>query len=252
MHKRQAAGAVWWSMGHLAIALGSMLWMPAGQAQLRPVAGHEYRETIDPKRPVSGHLVVGISLVDRARVALLEEAQFASRKLSVNLKGVPANAQLRVDLDSPDGKFHGTGMWLLERGAGDWAELTLLDKDQPRRPRLQGGYLAISVVAQGGGVSAPRPLLASLDSKDTLTAAGDGHEIWLQVNSRRGQMSVRGRSGTPPAKCERLASASVVRFDTLCKLPVGLLDRQADGRHQLTLIRRDGFEVETQQVDLHL
>lgn len=252
MQKRQAARAVRWSMKCWVIAVGGVLWLPAGQAQLRPVVGHEYRETIDPKRPVSGHLVVGISLIDKARVDQLEEAQFASRKLSVNLKGVPANAQLRVDLDSPDGKFHGTGMWLLERGAGDWAELTLLDKDQPRRPRLQGGYLAISVVAQGGGVSEPRALLASLDPKTVLAAAGDGREIWLQVNSRRGQMSVRGRNGTPTAKCDRLASASVVRFDTLCKLPVGLLDRQADGRHRLTLIRRDGFEVETQQIDLYL
>lgn len=229
------------------LALGLLLPHATALAQFKPLSGHEYREVNDPKRQVSGQMVVGMSVVDRAQVQQLEATQRESRTLRVNLpKDLPASARIRVDLDSPDGKFHGTGVWQLERAEAGWAELTLLEKGQPQRPRLGSGHLAVSVQAFGPDPAAsPRTLLASLAPQDSLKGDTGTRELWLQVNSRRGQIMVKGSGAAQ--KCERVDSPSVVRFDTLCKIALSEV-AGADNRIALKLIRRDGFASEAKDV----
>jgi hypothetical protein len=232
----------------LLLALAYTLLPVTASAQFKPLAGHEYREFVDPKRQVSGHMVVGVSLVDKGIERDLEDLQFDSRRLSVNLAGLPAGSYIRVDLESPDGRFHGTGMWQLEVAGAGWHTLTLLDTGDLRRPRLQRGYLAISVQAfPDGPARSPRTVLASLLPQQKLEAADASRELWIQVNGRRGKVFVQGEGTAQP--CERVASPSVVRFDTLCKIRASQLRRKGNASH-VTLERRDGFARDAQDVEV--
>ncbi len=246
------AGRSGWTCALAVLALAAA---GSAGAQFRPLSGHEYREVMNPKHMVSGHLVVGLSLVDKQRATPLEDVQLSSRKISIYVaEGLKADEQIRVDLDSPDGRFHGTGVWQLEApvDGGRWVELTLLQgKDPPQRPRLQGGHLAVSVrIIEPGKSAAPRLVLASLVPPDELAAHNDQRELWLQINARRAQMEVRGASGHKPLRCERVASASAVRFDTLCKIAVAQLEKGDGNHYKLTLLRRDGFAVQPYTVEL--
>jgi hypothetical protein len=230
------------------LALSALLLPGAAAAQFKPLSGHEYRETIDPRRKVSGHMVVGVSLVDARIEHDLEDLQFDSRQLRVNLAGLPAGSQIRVDLESPDGRFHGTGMWQLESPGGGWQTLTLLDKGEPRRPRLPRGHLAISVLAfEASKGASPRVVLASLLPQEDLKGTDESRALWIQVNGRRGKVVVLGEGGAVP--CEPVASASVVRFDTVCKIRVSQLRRKGQA-YVVKLQRRDGFARDTQDIEV--
>jgi len=170
---------------------------------------------------------------------------------------------IRVDLDSPDGRFHGTGMWEVRSPlpAGRWQPLPLpLQENELRRPELPEGHLAVSVrVFADGKSAAPRLLAAVLtkigkdrDKNKDMEPALRGREVWLQINARRAQMLVRGKPGESPKTCEPVASASVVRFDTLCKIDAAQMERTAEGRYRFTLLRRDGFAFQPEQVELEM
>lgn len=210
-------------------------------AQFQAVPGQEYREVINPKRQVSGHAVVGISLVGGA----------PGRQLNVYLaEPARSGAPLRIELDSPDGRFYGTGLFDGSAPGGAWVTLTLLPDDRPTRrpPDLPVDELAVSArtVAADGETTA-RPLLASWAQPDPRTGT-----LRLQVNSRRAKMQVRGRSGGEARPCRRVRSASTVRFDTVCELPVAELEAVDGGLRRLTLLRRDGFATEPLVVELRL
>lgn len=249
MHGMKPTASAWLLRRALPLALIHLLLPVAASAQFKPLSGHEYREFIDPKRQVSGHMIVGMSLVDKGIERDLEDLQFDSRRLSVNLAGLPAGSHIRVDLESPDGRFHGTGMWQIEVAGTGWHTLTLLDKGDLRRPRLRSGYLAISVQAFPGGPSGPpRAILASLLPRQNLEAADESRELWIQVNGRRGKVLVQGGKGTAQP-CERVTSASVVRFDTLCKIRVSQLPHNGNA-YVVTLERRDGFARDPQDIEV--
>lgn len=236
-----------------AAALHTPAW--SQQTLFKVVSGHEYREVIDPKHPVSGHTVVGASLV--AAGAPLKARQLRGDTLWFYVtQPLQPNDHIRVDLDSPDGRFHGTGMWQLERPveAGTWVHLPLpVKKGELRRPELPDGHLAVSVRVFAGGQSAsPRTLAAVLDTQGAQPPAQEDKEIWLQVNARRAQMMVRGKAGESARKCEPVASASVVRFDTLCKIAASQAERTSEGRYRLTLLRRDGFSYTPESVELEM
>jgi hypothetical protein len=74
--------------------------------------------------------------------------------------------------------------------------------------------------------------------------------LWLQINARRAQMEVRG-NGPKSLPCERVATASAVRFDTLCKIAVSQLEAKGN-KYQLTLLRRDGFAVQSHPIELNM
>ena len=248
MRATQAAIPTPWRVLAPALALALALAPAAAPAQFKAVAGHEYREVVDPKRQVSGHMVVGVSVVDKDIEPELEDQQLGSRQLSVNLTGLSAGSQIRVDLESPDGRFHGTGMWQLEAAGAGWQTLTLLEQGELRRPRLQRGHLAISVQAfEPGHKGNPRAVLASLLPQSRLKGGDDARELWIQINGRRGKVMVKGAGNPQP--CERVASASVVRFDTLCKIGVSQLARAGAG-YLVTLQRRDGFARDEQHIEV--
>lgn len=255
MNKNGSWGGAWRAVVPGALSLAALhapAW--AQQALFKVVSGHEYREVIDPKHPVSGHTVVGTSLV--AAGAPLKARQLRGDTLWFYVtQPLQPNDHIRVDLDSPDGRFHGTGMWQLERPveAGKWVHLPLpIKKGELRRPELPEGHLAVSVRVFAGGQSAsPRTLAAVLDTQDKDAPSLENKEIWLQVNARRAQMMVRGKAGESARKCEPVASASVVRFDTLCKIAASQVDG-THGRYRLTLLRRDGFSYTPETVELEM
>lgn len=225
----------------LAAALAMCLGAGTGMAQFQAVPGQEYREVVDPKRPVSGHAVVGLSLVGGA----------PGRQLHVYLaEAVQPGTPLRIELDSPDGRFHGSGLFDGSAPGGAWVPVTLLPEGQPtRRPAdLADDELAVSVRTVGAdGRSPARPLVASWATPDPRSAT-----LRLHVNSRRATMQVLGRAGGERRACRKVRSASTVRFDTVCEIPVAELEALGEGRHRLTLLRRDGFASEPMPVEVRL
>lgn len=210
-------------------------------AQFVAVPGQEYREVVNPTRPVSGHAVVGLSLAGGT----------PGRQLNVYLaEAVQRGTPLRVELDSPDGRFHGSGLFDGAAPAGSWVAVTLLPDGQPsQRPQgLPAEELAVSVRSvSSDGTTVLRPLLASWAQSDPRAGT-----LRLQVNSRRAKMQVRGRAGSDVRACKPVRSASTVRFDTVCEMPVSELEVLEGGVHRLTLLRRDGFAVEPLQVEVRL
>jgi hypothetical protein len=208
-------------------------------SQFQAVPKHEYREVIDPKRPVSGHSVVGMSLVGGTY----------GRTLNVYIAEPIEKVELRVDVESPDGRLHGTALFRGSANKADWYGLTLMDEDPSRKGPDDARYgelaLAVRVVSAGGKALPPTLLPASWEQPpprgQTL--------LQLQVNSRRAEMFVRGRGDT--RKCRRAASASWVRFDAICEMPIDDLVVK-DGRHSLTLLRRDGFAIEPLTVEVRI
>ena len=154
-------------------------------AQFQAVPGQEYRETVNPTRPVSGHAVVGLSLVGGA----------PGRQLNVFLaEAVRSGTPLRVELDSPDGRFHGSGLFDGSAPGGAWVTVTLLPDGRPtqRPPDLPDDELAVSVrTVSADGTTVLRPLLASWAQPDQRTGT-----LRLHVNSRRAKTQVRGGSGS--------------------------------------------------------
>lgn len=243
VHRGRRVRAGPWTWRCVVAGLLASLTLPA-LAQFQPVQGQEYREVMHPKHPVSGHAVVGLSVIGGA----------PARRLQVYLpqawKAPAGPVSLRVDLDTPDGRLHGTGLFSGSvRGSG-WQEIQLLpDQAALQRPAdLDSEELALAVrVMADGGRGTPQLLLAGWAQADLQQAT-----LRLHINSRRASMQVQGRSGGERRACRKVKSSSSMRFDSVCELPVAELERLDDGRHQLRLLRRDGFSTETTIVPLWL
>lgn len=199
-------------------------------AQFLPVPGQEYQEVVNPKRPVSGHAVVGASLVGGQPGTLLH--------VFVPRGEAAVGGPLRVELDSPDGRFHGSGLFDGSGTPGRWVPIELLPQGRrSQRPAdLADADLAVMVRARSGGQA--RPLLASWGTPDLQEAT-----LRLHVNSRRARISVQ-RPGGGSIACRPVQSASIVRYDTVCEIPVSALGPLAPGRQSVTLVRQAGFENE--------
>ncbi|WP_295636528.1 hypothetical protein [uncultured Methylibium sp.] len=227
-----------WLIGVL--LCGLCAWQPA-RAQFTEVPGHGYREVVNPKRPVGGAMVVGVSLAGGA----------PGRQLNVLLSERVQGGQLRVEIDTPDGRFHGSGLFLGSAETG-WVTLNLLPEDRrSQRPaEVPVDELAIAVrLVSAEGTLALRPLLASWGRPDV--AGGQG-TVRLHVNSRRAEVQIRGRPGTEAARCRKVTQASVVRFDAICEIDVSQMEVLDGGQRRATLLRRDGFSTESQVVELRL
>jgi hypothetical protein len=225
----------------------SLLAAATAAAQFAPVPGQGYREVLAPKHPVSGALVVGLQL----------EGGGYGPTLHVRLPEAMADdTALRVEVDSPDGSFHGAGLFRGGVKAPQWVPLSLLAPAQPsQRPAsVAPDELAVSVrQLSGQGVTVQRPLLASWQPQTELEAGAlPPQRLRLMVNSRRGQIQVRGRADTPLHRCGRVKSASTLRFDTVCALPMSELEVMGPGLYRVTLLRRDGFASESTHVEVRL
>jgi hypothetical protein len=240
--KHPAIGRRWLSKAAIAAVLLACA-LPA-RAQFQQVVEQPYREAIAPKLPVSGHAVVGASVFGSGSGT----AASGGKRLHVYFPGKADGVTLRVELNTPDGRFHGSGLFTGSAAGGGWVELTLLSDQQPSlRPKdLPDEELAVAVrTVAAGDRGAPRLLLASWGRPDIAQSV-----LRLQVNSRRAEIQLRGRSGAAARKCGRVKSASAVRFDTICEIPVAELDAGRSGSYRLTILRRDGFATETQVVEL--
>jgi hypothetical protein len=217
------------------LALGLTLLAGPVLAQFSAVPGQGYREVIAPKHPVSGALVVGVQL---------DGGSYGST-LHVRLpEAVPADTALRVEIDSPDGRFHGSGLFRGGVDAAQWVPLALLPATQAsQRPAdVRADELAVSVrQLSAQGVVVQRPLLASWLPPPAADALGR-QRLRLLVNSRRGQIQVRGRADTAVHRCARVQSASTLRFDTVCTLPLAELEVVDAGLYRVTVTRRDANE----------
>lgn len=209
-------------------------------AQFAPVPDQGWRESVDARRPVSGHAVVGMALAGGAPGA----------KLYVYTPvALPPGTLLRVDLESPDGRFHGSGLFRGQAGARRWTPLELLPAGaRPGAPAdLTPDQLALQVrVASADGPMAQRALLASWVDRGDEPPGGT---LRLHVNSQRAQqVQIAYPGGGERPACERLRVPSTVRYDVVCDVELG---RVAAGR-RVTLQRRDGFSSEPITVDLPL
>ena len=206
-------------------------------AEFTPLAGHEYHEYYDPPTPVSGIAVVGATL-------LTGEGPATTDDLWVYFKE-PFDGQLDLEVVSADGRFLGRGAFVGSTGSEEWVALSLAPSGK-RKPRpADDAQETLAVSAHNG-------------SRDTLLVTAWGlrpddmqqRKVRLYVNSRRAQTGLRVNPDpkVPLIKCERLAAANSVRFDTVCTFPVA--DLPAD--RKITLVRRDGLQTESQTVTLDL
>ena len=221
--------ALAWPMGTLA------------QSPFKPVEGHRYTEVIDPKLKVSSHLVVGLSLAQRAHCD----------KIDILLPSIPRpGSRLRVELDSPSGQFHGEGLFDVEPSDSGWTALNLAEvRDGSSKLPADLAVEELSISARLLAGRSERQLLARRSVE--CAGAGDPKRLRLHVNSRRSpQVMVRGASDHPAVKCNPVTSRSVKRFDTICEIDRDRLGPATGGALRLTLLRQDGFAMEPTELEL--
>ena len=201
------------SIHSIASLVPALLLIPAGMAaaaEFQPVKDREYREYVNPSNPVAGKAVVG--------AVVLAAAPDSARQnqLSVFLPK-PLAGQLHLEISSADGRFRGEGA-------------------SNQRP-ADASVLAVSV-SDGTGASV-------FVSNWGATPAGAQppltQTLRLFVNSRRGEM-YWSNGASPSQRCTSLGATAAVRFDSVCDVPLAQLGKDGSVR----LIRRDGFDTETQ------
>ncbi|NWG73965.1 MAG: hypothetical protein HXY24_05070 [Rubrivivax sp.] len=224
----------------LVLALG----LASASAQFAPVPDRGYRESVDAKRPVSGHAIVGMSV----RGGAPGDTLYVYTPMAL-----VDGTMLRIDLETPDGRFHGSGLYSGRAGAQAWTKVALLPAGS--RPRAPADVPADQIALQVRIVSADAPmaqqsLLATWIDPATQS---DPVVLRLHVNSRRAQqMLVRVRDSQPATPCQRLSSPSTVRYDTICEVPLADIGASGSGLHRLVLLRRDGFATESLPFELRL
>ncbi len=208
-------------------------------AEFKPLPGHEYREFVNPPTPVSGVSVVGATLLSGVGPA-------ASDELWVYLRQ-PFNGQLNLEIVSADGRFLGRGAFVGSSQGGEWVALNLVPGGERASRPPDPEQETVAVSAQAGKGDAV--LVASWGVPPSPL---NQQQVRLFVNSRSRQAQVSLRVDPDPraprVKCKQLPGGTTVRFDTVCT--VRIADLPEDRR--ITLVRRDGLQVETQVVTLDL
>ncbi len=214
------------------------------QASFQAVPGSSYREVVNPKLSVSGQMVVGL---------VVGTIGYHSR-LWARVPPLPANSDLRIEVDSPDGRFHGSGLYQGTSDRPAWAELRLLAPgtgSQFPSSMTKDETAALAELPPAGG-RPRRLLLVSWEEPEPAGKPGwKDKQLHIMVNSRRAtRMEVRVTGTDAKGECARVASGQVKRFDTLCRLDMKALTAGAQGSPKVRLLRYDGFDVE--QFDFEL
>ena len=210
-------------------------------ADFQPMPGHAYNAVIDPKRPVSGHMVVGMSF---------GRGDYCTR-LQAYLPGQPGKGTvLRIDIDSPDGRFLGTGLFVSDAPRAGWNSIELLSdaaKATPPPSDLPRGELSVAATLVAGDAQRQNKMVPV---KWADAARGDGETplLRLYVNSRRAE-KVTVSAGARAVDCQRVTARSVRRYDTICELELPKLAPGSDKR-SVTVTRVDGFDNESQTLDI--
>lgn len=202
-------------------------------AQFRAAPGREYREFHNPVNPVRGEAVIGVALVPT-------EVEQAGKSVAVQIPQ-PFTGEIRLETATADGRFRGEGTFIGSSNGNEWITLELAAPSKPDggsqlvRP-VGAATLALSARGASG------ELFVSRWGTEAPKSAQE--KVRLYVNSRRADMFLRAGSTVVPCKSNGVSQP--VRFDTYCD--VLLADIPKDGR--LTLIRREGFDEQSQSIKL--
>lgn len=228
---------------YLLAAMAALAGGAAVAADFQPMPGHAYNAVVDPKRPVSGHMVVGMSF---------GRGDYGTR-LQAYLPGQPGKGTvLRIDIDSPDGRFLGTGLFVSDAPRSGWNSIELLSdaaKPTPPPSDLPRGELSVAVTLVAGDAQRQNKMVPV---KWADAARGDGETplLRLYVNSRRAEkVTVSAGPLGRAVDCQRVTARSVRRYDTICELELPRLAPGSDKR-AVTVTRVDGFDSESQTLDI--
>jgi len=224
-----------------ALAAVALAGGPAIAADFQPMPGHAYNAVIDPKRPVSGHMVVGMSF---------GRGDYGTR-LQAYLPGQPGKGTvLRIDIDSPDGRFLGTGLFVSDAPRAGWNSIELLSdaaKATPPPSDLPRGELSVAATLVAGDAQRQNKMVR-VEGADAARGDGETRLLRLYVNSRRAE-KVTVSAGARAVDCQRVTARSVRRYDTICELELPKLAAGSDKR-SVTVTRVDGFDNESQTLDI--
>ena len=206
------------------LAAAALAGGPAVAADFKPMPGHAYNAVVDPKRPVSGHMVVGMSF---------GRGDYGTR-LQAYLPGQPGqpgkSTVLRIDIDSPDGRFLGTGLFVSDAPRAGWNSIELLSdaaKATPPPSDLPRGELSVAATLVAGDAQRQNKMVP-VKWADASRGDGETPLLRLYVNSRRAEkVTVSAGAGARAVDCQRVTARSVRRYDTICELE---LPRLAPGR----------------------
>jgi hypothetical protein len=212
-------------------------------ADFQPMPGHAYNAVVDPKRPVSGHMVVGMSF---------GRGDYGTR-LQAYLPGQPGKGTvLRIDIDSPDGRFLGTGLFVSDAPRSGWNSIELLSdaaKPVPPPSDLPRGELSVAATLVAGDAQRQNKMVP-VRWADASRGDGETPLLRLYVNSRRAEkVTVSAGAGARAVDCQRVTARSVRRYDTICELELPRLPPGSDKR-AVTVTRVDGFDNESQTLEI--
>ncbi len=217
----------------------ALLWPLAAWAEFTPES--PYEEMLDPPTPVSGHSVVGVTLVGSPPAT-------KSDRLWVRINANDPPGRIRVKVASANGRLRGEGTWAFEAKppARTWYEIKIPPK--AGRPDT-AEWLAVAVQPASDAASAAVPvfLLASLGATAPQNAIAAAR-VRLHVNTRRAEVFVYRDAIPEPTRCIPIAGTQTVRFDAICDLPLELGAQPQT--LPLTLVRRDGSQTSRQKVEL--
>jgi hypothetical protein len=199
-------------------------------SQFQPVKDREYREYVNPNNPVAGKAVVG-AVVLAAAPDVTKQNQ-----LSVFIPKA-MSGQLHLEISSADGRFRGEGTYQGNSQGNEWVTLPLTSATDNQRP-ADASALAVSV-SDGSSAS------IYVTNWGAPPGGTQAQTLRVFVNSRRGEMYWSAGSGAAQ-RCASLGAAVPVRFDSVCDVPLAQLAKGAS----LRLVRRDGFDTESQTLTI--
>jgi hypothetical protein len=202
---------------------------PCAYGGFEPDAAQPYREFFDPDNPVKGEALLGLSIVPANSDVQL------SNKLSVWF-GQHYDGPLSVETLAADGRFRGVGSFTGSTDQIGWNAV-------PLKPELdQGKVRPTDPVALAVAVRGRAPNEFRITSWGDPPPSEDGAVLRFYVNSRRGDMSVRAANVV--VECKPIELVRPLRFDAYCDLAL----RDVPATNAVDLIRRDGFNIESQSI----
>lgn len=187
------------------------LMAPAAAAQ---ITVNTFEEVVGSEQPVSGRGFVGAAMVASPAAVAVENLEvFVPPGVSGDLK---------LSLIAADAKYRGTVSASVGGGTG-WQKLSLKTGEK----QALSGYTTDTLTAY-----------AEAGDKPLLTRwSPSGTSVQIYVNSERSETSVAWRKDgkVEVQPCRRLSGGSLVRFDTICVVPVEVL-----GPEPVRIIRRRG------------
>ncbi len=206
------------------------------------VEGHEFREIINQPRSVSSTSVVGLVLLPAAD-APGNDGRHVWVRFNENQ---PAGRQIRIELESADGRYRGYGRFTGSAAAHQWIPVTLLGNTTKRPKDIPLENIAIKVVqVASDGRDLPVPVAATWSNPAELPP----QTLRLNINSRRAPVLRIGGEARMHA-CRRVSSASVAVFDYHCDIPLSEVQPAAGQPASVTITRQDGFQLDSFDVAL--